>query len=179
MGRVAMLTGSRGLRYATVIALVAALVGGVYVLSSTGNKRTIVGYFTSAVGLYPGDQVRVLGVPVGEIDMIEPRSSDVKITMSVSKDVKVPVDVQAVIMSPNLVAARFIQLTPVYTGGAVLPDNGRIDLDRTAVPVEWDEVKEGLTRLAADLSPAAGELQGPLGAAINQAADTLEIKTKK
>lgn len=141
MGRVAMLTGSRGLRYATVIALVAALVGGVYVLSSTGNKRTIVGYFTSAVGLYPGDQVRVLGVPVGEIDMIEPRSSDVKITMSVSKDVKVPVDVQAVIMSPNLVAARFIQLTPVYTGGAVLPDNGRIDLDRTAVPVEWDEVK--------------------------------------
>lgn len=113
MGRVAMLTGSRGLRYATVIALVAALVGGVYVLSSTGNKRTIVGYFTSAVGLYPGDQVRVLGVPVGEIDMIEPRSSDVKITMSVSKDVKVPVDVQAVIMSPNLVAARFIQLTPV------------------------------------------------------------------
>lgn len=74
MGRVAMLTGSRGLRYATVIALVAALVGGVYVLSSTGNKRTIVGYFTSAVGLYPGDQVRVLGVPVGEIDMIEPRS---------------------------------------------------------------------------------------------------------
>lgn len=143
-----------------MIALVAALVGGVYVLSSTGNKRTIVGYFTSAVGLYPGDQVRVLGVPVGEIDMIEPRSSDVKITMSVSKDVKVPVDVQAVIMSPNLVAARFIQLTPVYTGGAVLPDNGRIDLDRTAVPVEWDEVKEGLTRLAADLSPAAGELQG-------------------
>lgn len=132
MGRVAMLTGSRGLRYATVIALVAALVGGVYVLSSTGNKRTIVGYFTSAVGLYPGDQVRVLGVPVGEIDMIEPRSSDVKITMSVSKDVKVPVDVQAVIMSPNLVAARFIQLTPVYTGGAVLPDNGRIDLDRAA-----------------------------------------------
>lgn len=104
-----------------MIALVAALVGGVYVLSSTGNKRTIVGYFTSAVGLYPGDQVRVLGVPVGEIDMIEPRSSDVKITMSVSKDVKVPVDVQAVIMSPNLVAARFIQLTPVYTGGRYCP----------------------------------------------------------
>lgn len=34
--------------------------------------------------------------------------------------------------------------------------------------------EEGLTRLAADLSPAAGELQGPLGAAINQAADTLD-----
>lgn len=146
-----------------MIALVAALVGGVYVLSSTGNKRTIVGYFTSAVGLYPGDQVRVLGVPVGEIDMIEPRSSDVKITMSVSKDVKVPVDVQAVIMSPNLVAARFIQLTPVYTGGAVLPDNGRIDLDRTAVPVEWDEVKEGLISAGRRPESGGGRAAGAAG----------------
>jgi phospholipid/cholesterol/gamma-HCH transport system substrate-binding protein len=168
------LSGSRGLRYAIVIALVAVLVGGVYVLSSQSNNRTIVGYFTSAVGIYPGDQVRVLGVPVGEIDTIEPRPSDVKITMSVSRDVKIPRGAQAVIMSPNLVAARFIQLTPAYTGGAVLPDGAGIDLARTAVPVEWDEVKEALTQLAVQLSPAAGQMQGPLGAAINQAADTLD-----
>ncbi len=58
------IAGSRGLRYAAIIALVAVLVGGVYVLSSQGNNRSVVGYFTSAVGLYPGDQVRVLGVPV-------------------------------------------------------------------------------------------------------------------
>ncbi len=166
--------GSRGLRYATVIALVVVLVGGVYVLSSTGSNRTVVAYFTSAVGIYPGDQVRILGVPVGEIDTIQPRPSDVKITMKVSKDVKIPRDAQAVIMSPNLVAARFIQLTPAYTGGAVLPDGVSIDLVRTAVPVEWDEVKEALTQLSVSLSPAAGEMQGPLGAAINQAADTLD-----
>ncbi len=170
------IAGGRGLRYATVIALVAVLVGGVYLLSSHSNNRTIVGYFTSAVGLYPGDQVRVLGVPVGDIDTIEPRPSDVKITMSVSKDVKIPKDARAVIMSPNLVSARFIQLTPAYTGGAVLPDGGSIDLARTAVPVEWDEVKEALTQLAVQLGPTTGSMQGPLGAAINQAADTLDGK---
>ncbi|QUR69065.1 virulence factor Mce family protein [Mycobacterium spongiae] len=168
------IAGSRALRYTTVIALVVALVGGVYTLMSTTNNRTIVAYFTSAVGIYPGDEVRVLGVPVGSIDAIEPRPSDVKVTMSVSRDFNVPRDVQAVIISPNLVAARFIQLTPVYTGGARLQDGATIDLSRTAVPVEWDDVKEGLTRLAVDLSPAAGELQGPLGAVINQAADTLD-----
>jgi phospholipid/cholesterol/gamma-HCH transport system substrate-binding protein len=168
--------GRRVLRYATVIALVAVLAGGVYVLSSQGNNRTIVGYFTSAVGLYPGDQVRILGVPVGSIDTIEPRPSDVKITMSVSKDVKIPKDARAVIISPNLVSARFIQLTPAYTGGAVLPDGGSIDLARTAVPVEWDEVKEALTQLAAQLGPTTGSMQGPLGTAINQAADTLDGK---
>jgi phospholipid/cholesterol/gamma-HCH transport system substrate-binding protein len=162
------IAGSRGLRYATVIALIAMLAGGVYVLSSHGNNRTIVGYFTSAVGVYPGDQVRVLGVPVGQIDTIEPRASDVKITMSVSKDVQIPKDAQAVIISPNLVSARFIQLTPAYTGGPVLPDGGSIDLARTAVPVEWDEVKQALTQLAVQLGPTTGSMQGPLGAAINR-----------
>ncbi len=167
------ITGSRGLLIGTTIALVAVLVGGIYVLTSTANNRTIVGYFTSAVGLYPGDQVRILGVPVGEIDNIEPRPSDVKVTMSVSKDIKLPKDVQAVIISPNLVTARFVQLTPVYTGGAVLPDGGSIELSRTAVPVEWDEVKQSLTQLSVQLSPTTGQGQGPLGKAINQAADTL------
>jgi phospholipid/cholesterol/gamma-HCH transport system substrate-binding protein len=109
---------SRGLRTITIIALVAVLVGGAYVLSSRPSGRHIVAYFTSAVGIYPGDQVRILGVPVGTIDAIEPRPSDVKVTMSVSDDIKVPKDAQAVMISPNLVAARFIQLTPVYSGGA-------------------------------------------------------------
>jgi len=171
--------GSRGLRYGIIIALFAMVVAGVYVLSSQGNNRTVIGYFTSAVGLYPGDQVRVLGVPVGSIDTIEPRPSDVKITMSVAKDVKIPRDARAVIISPNLVSARFIQLTPAYTGGAVLPDGGSIDLNRTGVPVEWDEVKESLTQLAVQLGPTGsvgGSMQGPLGRAINQAADTLDGK---
>src|ERR1700742_3880275 len=139
--------GSRGLRNVTLIALVAVLIGGVYTLySSNGGGRKIVGYFTSAVGLYPGDQVRIIGVPVGTIDSIEPRPADVKITMSISDDVKIPKDARAVIMSPNLVSARFIQLTPTYSGGAVLPDGGSIDPKRTAGPGEWDEGKEGATQ---------------------------------
>jgi phospholipid/cholesterol/gamma-HCH transport system substrate-binding protein len=167
---------SRGLRYTTIIALVAVLVGGIWVLSARATSRTLVGYFASAVGLYPGDQVRILGVPVGRVDTIKPRPSDVKITMSVASDVKIPRDAKAVIMSPNLVAARFIQLTPAYTGGAVLPDGGSIDLARTAVPVEWDEVKEALTQLSVQLGPTTGSMQGPLGAVINQAADTFDGK---
>ena len=169
--------GSRGLRNVTIIALVAVLIGGVYTLySSNGGGRKIIGYFTSAVGLYPGDQVRIIGVPVGTIDSIEPRPADVKITMSISDDVKMPKDAKAVIMSPNLVSARFIQLTPAYTGGAVLPNGASIDLARTGVPVEWDEVKEALTQLAVSLGPTAGSMHGPLGAAINQAADTFDGK---
>lgn len=169
--------GSKGLRTVAIVALVVALVGGAYVLFSAADSgRKVTAYFTSAVGLYPGDEVRVLGVPVGEIDSIEPRVSDVKIVMHVSDDVKLPANVKAVIMSPNLVAARFIQLSPTYSGGAALSDGATIDLTRTAVPVEWDEVKEALTRLSKKFGPTAEGLQGPLGEAINQAANTLDGK---
>ncbi len=52
--------GARGLRTVTIIALVAMLVGGICVLASRPHGRRIFAYFTSAVGIYPGDQVRVL-----------------------------------------------------------------------------------------------------------------------
>jgi phospholipid/cholesterol/gamma-HCH transport system substrate-binding protein len=162
----------RGTRLALALLLAVFLAVGAYLVwpGRTGNK--IVGYFTSAVGLYPGDQVRVLGVPVGKIESIEPRAEDVKITMSVDRDIKIPRDAKAVIMAPNLVAARYIQFAPVYTGGPAMADGASVDPSHTAVPVEWDEVKEALTDLARQLSPAAGQLQGPLGKVINQAADT-------
>jgi phospholipid/cholesterol/gamma-HCH transport system substrate-binding protein len=165
---------SRWLRIALAVVLVAVLAVGVYLVwpSRTGNK--IVGYFTSAVGLYPGDDVRIVGVPVGKIDSIEPRAGDVKITMSVDHGVKVPDDAKALIISPNLVSSRFIQLAPAYTGGPALSDGASIGLDRTAVPVEWDEVKEQLTALSRELGPQQGSLQGPLSSFVNQAADTFD-----
>ena len=162
----------RGLRLTLAVLLAVSLAVAVYLVWPGRAGHKIVGYFTSAVGLYPGDQIRIVGVPVGTIESIEPRAEDVKITMSVDSDVKVPAGARAVIMSPNLVAARFIQLAPAYTSGPAMPDGASIPLAKTAVPVEWDEVKESLTDLAKQLSPAAGQLQGPLGKAINQAADT-------
>ena len=164
----------RWLRMALAAVLVAVLAVGVYLVwpSRTGHK--IVGYFTSAVGLYPGDDVRVVGVPVGKIDSIEPRASDVKITMTVQDGVKLPADAKALVISPNLVSARFVQLAPAYTGGPALADGASIGLDRTAVPVEWDDVKEQLTALSRQLGPQQGAMQGPLSSFVNQAADTFD-----
>ncbi|BBY81770.1 MCE family protein [Mycolicibacterium pulveris] len=165
---------SRWLRVTLAALLVVSLAAGVYLVwpSRTGDKLTA--YFSSAVGLYPGDDVRIVGVPVGTIDSIEPRAEDVKITMTLDHGIKVPADAKALIISPNLVAARFIQLTPAYTDGPELGDDAEIGLDRTAVPVEWDEVKEQLTALSSQLGPQPGSVQGPLTAFVNQAADTFD-----
>ena len=77
--------------------------------------------------------------------------------MHISRDVPVPDNADAVIVAPNLVAARYIQLVaPSTPSTAVIADGAVIPLDRTAVPVEWDEVKEQLMRLATDLGPQNG-----------------------
>ncbi len=165
---------SRWLRIALAALLVAVLAAGVYLVWPSRAGHKVVAYFTSAVGLYPGDDIRIVGVPVGKIDSIEPRASDVKITMNVQDGVKLPADAKALIISPNLVSARFIQLAPAYTGGPVMADGASIGLDHTAVPVEWDEVKEQLTALSRQLGPQEGSMQGPLSAFVNQAADTFD-----
>lgn len=164
----------RWLRIALATALVAMLAVGAYLVwpSRTGDK--VVAYFTSTVGLYPGDEVRIVGVPIGKIDSIEPRASDVKVTMTIDDGVKVAENAKALIISPNLVSSRFVQLAPAYTGGPALADGASIGLDRTAVPVEWDEVKEQLTALSRELGPQQGSLQGPLTNFVNQAADTFD-----
>ncbi|MGJ6122012.1 MCE family protein [Mycolicibacterium sp. Y3] len=165
---------AKWLRGGLAVALVALLAVGVYLVWPNRGGQKIVAYFTTAVGLYPGDEVRVVGVPIGRIDSIEPRATDVKISMTLDDGIKVPADARALIIAPNLVSARFIQLTPAYTGGDALADNAQIGLDRTGVPVEWDEVKEQLTQLSAQLGPKQGGVQGPLVAAVNQAADTFD-----
>ena len=60
-------------------------------------------------------------MPVGKIDKIEPQPQRAKITFWVDGKYQVPADVKAVILSPTLVTARAIQLTPAYTGGPRWP----------------------------------------------------------
>lgn len=160
----------------TVIGIVLALVvagAALFVLSDLG-KRTVYAEFASTSGLYEGDEVRVLGVSVGRITDIDPRDDLVRVTMKVDDSVDVPADAAAVIVAQSLVSARFVQLTPVYSGGPVLEDGTTIPVQRTASPVEWDQIKTELMRLSEALGPEELDPQGSLGRFIDTAAENLE-----
>lgn len=158
----------------TAAAVVVALAGWlVYGLVSDIGQKHITAYFPSTNGLYAGDEIRVLGVKVGRIDSIEPSKDRVTVKMTVDRGIDVPSDAKAVIISPSLVSARFIQLAPAYTGGAKMGDGAQIPVERTAVPVEWDDIKAQLTRLSTALGPIGEDKQGSFGRAINTAADNL------
>ncbi|KIU15229.1 MCE family protein [Mycolicibacterium llatzerense] len=157
-----------------VVVLLGSATGALAMQWSRSAPLTITGYFASTVGLYPGDNVEILGVPVGSVTRIEPGPDHAVVTFTIRAGVPVPADVTAVIMAPNLLSARTLELAPVYTTGPKLSDHTTIPVARTAVPVEWDDVKDQLTQLATQLGPQNGTPQGPLREAIDQAADTFD-----
>jgi phospholipid/cholesterol/gamma-HCH transport system substrate-binding protein len=161
---------------AAVAGVLTVLLVGAVVLVLTGShigKTKIVAYFDNTNGLFRGDDVMMLGVPVGKIDRIEPEPSRAKVTFWVDDRYKIPADVKAVILLPQLITARAIELTPVYTGGPVLKSGEVIPQDRTAVPVEWDDLRVQLQKLADALQPTEPGGVSPLGQLINTAADNL------
>ena len=59
----------------------------------------------------------MLGVSVGTVDKITPSGTDVVVEMVYDEDVNLPEDAEAVIITPSIVGDRYVQITPVYTGG--------------------------------------------------------------
>ncbi|MCP9271161.1 MCE family protein [Mycolicibacterium arenosum] len=159
---------------AVVLALVLIAGIAVVVLRQSGVGRThLVAYFNNSNGIFVGDEVRIVGVPVGGIDEIQPEPTRVKISFWVDDQYKIPADAKAVILSPTLVTSRAIQLTPAYTTGPVMADNTVIGQDRTAVPVEFDDFREQLQKLNEALQPTQPGGVSPLGAFVNTTADNL------
>jgi phospholipid/cholesterol/gamma-HCH transport system substrate-binding protein len=137
---------------AAVVAVIVAA-SAVLLLWPHSQSKQLTAYFTETTGLYTGDRVLVLGVPVGQVDSITPQAGRVKVVLSYASNVRIPAGAQAAIISPTLVTTRSVQLTPVYTSGPVLQDGATIPESRTAVPVEWDQMEQELNTLATALGP--------------------------
>ena len=136
--------------------------GGVILYRTSHQGKQVTAYFTETIGVYPGSTVRVLGVPVGSVDAIQPEGTQVKVTMTVNSGVAVPADAKAVVVAASVVSDRYIQFTPAYTGGPQLADNAVIPVSRTAVPVEVDQIYASLNRFAQALGPNALNKNGAL-----------------
>jgi phospholipid/cholesterol/gamma-HCH transport system substrate-binding protein len=154
------------------LVLVAGIVAVVRI-SDRVNRINVVGYFANSNGIYVGDEVRILGVPVGRIERIEPQTDNVRISFWFEAQHQVPADANAVILSPSLVSVRAIQLTPTYADGPTMADGAVIPQERTAVPIEWDDFREQLRRLTETMQPTEPGGVSTLGAFVNTAADNL------
>ena len=130
-------------------------------LAALDRSMTITAQFDNASGLYEGNAVAILGMPVGKIETIVPRGRYVDVTMRIDGGVKIPADAQAVTLSTSILTDRHIEFTPVYRGGPTLANNDHLGLSRTRTPVEFDRVLAMVDKLAVELQDN-GEGAGPV-----------------
>lgn len=162
----------RGLAFLAVLAVVGAVIVGAYgwsVIKDRRNTITVTAQFDNTAGLYETNRVAVLGMQVGSVTKVTPKTGYVEVEFTVDKDVPIPADAQAVTLQTSILSDRAIELTPPYRGGPTLQDGATIGLNQTRTPVEFTRTLDMIDRLSSSLK-GDGEGNGPLRTLMDSAA---------
>lgn len=165
---------TRTTRWATSVIVAMLLVVAVLTITRGDGDKHLTAYFPTAVSLYPGAQVKVLGIQVGTVDAVAVEGTRVRVDITYDSEQTLPAGVHAVIVPPSLLGDRFVQLTPAYTGGAALPDAATLPTERTSVPLEIDDTYRSLDQLATALGPKGANKDGSLSRLVSATANNLD-----
>ncbi|MBV6760946.1 MULTISPECIES: MCE family protein [Rhodococcus] len=167
--------GRGGVALIAGIVIVALVIAGAlwWVFTRAGTTK-ITAYFDKSVGIYEGSDVRVLGVKVGSVDGVEPLGDQVKVDMRVDRGVDIPADAKAAQVTPSVVSDRYIQLAPAFTGGEKMESGAVISRDRTATPVEVDQLYASIEELSTALGPNGANKDGALSQFVETGAANLD-----
>jgi phospholipid/cholesterol/gamma-HCH transport system substrate-binding protein len=139
----------------TVLAtgLLAATIGNL----RFGGTTSYDALFTDATGLLKGDDVRIAGVRVGEVDGVAvARRGDwsvARVTFNVDSDRTVAVSTRAQIRYRNLVGQRYVALSEGAGSGRALNEHGTIPLRQTQPALDLTVLFNGFKPLFAALNP--------------------------
>ena len=168
-----------GRAIAAVLALLLLTATFLFVHGSGDESKTVAAHFPRAVSIYVGSDVRILGVNVGRVTAVTPEGNSVRVDMTYDAQYKVPSDAKAVIVTPTLVADRFVQLTPAWSDGdQLMADDADIPLGDTGVPVELDRIYASLRDLSEALGPNGVNKNGTLDHVLQAGAHALQGKGK-
>ena len=148
---------------------VVAVVAGAWAFWPSHDRVRVTGEFTRAVGLFPGSDVRVLGVRVGEVTDVVPRGDKVVVSFEYDDRYSIPADAKAAVVSD-----RYVQLFPAYRGGPRMGDGAHLGTDRTAVPVELDRISQSLDDLLVALGPEGANKDGSFSRLLDTGARNLD-----
>ncbi len=105
----------------TVMGAVVLLVAGVFVFFAydMAQVKAVEGYEVTALfykigGLNEGSDVRISGIKVGTVidHNLDPESYDARVRMTITREVKLPVDTVASIASEGLLGGKYVRLEP-------------------------------------------------------------------
>ena len=154
-----------------VVAVIAAAAVLFFVLGGSSDKK-LTARFASAIGVYTGTPVRILGVNVGSVDAVRPKGDYVEVVISYDSRYVLPNNVTAVEVANSLVSDRYIQLTPAWhtklASKTALRDKATIGVDHTGGPAELDDIYAALDKLAVALGPTGANKGGQQNGALSE-----------
>ncbi|MGB7363767.1 MAG: MCE family protein [Rhodococcus sp. (in: high G+C Gram-positive bacteria)] len=159
---------------AAVLAVVVLVVFALWWAFTRLGTTNITSYFDKSVGIYEGTEVRVLGVKVGTVTKVEGLGDQVQVDMRVDRGVDIPADARAVQFAPSVVADRYVQLAPAYSGGEKMESGAVIPLEDTATPVEVDQLYKSIDELSAALGPNGANANGAVSDLVKTGAANLD-----
>lgn len=139
----------------TVVATgtLAATIGNIRFGGTTSYKAL----FSDATGLLPGDDVRIAGVRVGEVETIDvaegPQQALALVSFSVDSDRTVATSTRALIRYRNLVGQRYVALSEGAGSGRPLTEHGTLPLRQTQSALDLTVLFNGFKPLFAALNP--------------------------
>ncbi|MFI0906803.1 MCE family protein [Streptomyces sioyaensis] len=140
--------------FAVVTLLATAMLSATIVNVNFTPKDTYKAVFSDVTSLEEGDDIRVAGVRVGEVEDIEIKDRTLaEVTFSVTDDRPLLTSTRAVIRFRNLVGQRYIALTEGAGDGTRLKPGSSIPLSRTQPALDLNALLNGFKPLFAALSP--------------------------
>ncbi|GAA4835283.1 MCE family protein [Kitasatospora terrestris] len=163
----------RALAGAAALAVVGGTVTFGVLAAHQPDGKHLTAWFDHTTGVYPGSDLRILGVKVGTVDAVRPQGTRVRVDLTLDPGVRVPADAKAVVVAPSVVADRYVQLTPAWTGGPEITDRTEIPVERTSNPLELDQLYQSVTQLADALGPNGANATGALSQLLDTGAQNL------
>lgn len=156
-----MKTASAGVKllvFAVVTVLATAVLAMTIANIGLGESKRYGALFTDVTGVEKGDDVRIAGVRVGEIQQVEVNQQGnakptAKITFSVAKDHQLSTSVHAALRYRNLVGQRYLALSEGPGAATPLSENDTIPLSQTQPALDLNVLFNGFKPLFAALSP--------------------------
>jgi phospholipid/cholesterol/gamma-HCH transport system substrate-binding protein len=142
--------------FAVVTVLFTGILAATIANTSFGETSGYRARFTDASGLKEGDDVRIAGVKVGQVDTIEVVEGErnlAEVRFDVEHAYRLPETVTATIKYRNLVGQRYLALGTDVPGDQALPDGGTIPPERTKPALNLTVLFNGFKPLFKALNP--------------------------
>jgi phospholipid/cholesterol/gamma-HCH transport system substrate-binding protein len=155
----------KGLVFVLVTGLATAVLAVSISNTNVGDTISYAARFTDVTSLNPGDDVRIRGVRVGQVDSLSVVDHNLALVhFSVNKAQALPADVTATIKYRNMVGQRYIALDRgERLSTKLLKADGEIPLDRTHPALDLTDLFNGFKPLFQALSPKdVNELSGEI-----------------